>query len=162
MTVEQQYLYWLQDGVDPSHSFGLLIEKLYSIAYEWSVPIDENLEWLGIDLRERFMKECDIYDMSGMAIVLVHPCSIIEVLCGLAWDIELDILGRPDRGHNTPLRFFDLLEFLKLDLQFDDNFSSEFVEKTIKERLTGQFFEKSYIFFFQNFIYERYFLSKKR
>ena len=162
MTVEQQYLYWLQEGIDPSRSYGLLIEKLYSIAYEWSIPIDENLEWLGIDLRERFMKECDIYDMSGMAIVLVHPCSIIEVLCGLAWDIDYSVLGHTNRGCNSALRFFDLLEFLELDLQFDENFSEKFVEKIVNEKLTGQFFEKSYVFYFQNFIYERYFLSKNR
>lgn len=156
MTVERQYLLWLQDMVDPSHSFGLLIESLYSMAYEWDIKIDENLEWLGMGLREQFMKECDVCDMSGMAIVLVHPCSIIEVLCSIAQDIELFVLGYADAGRNTALRWYDILAFLELSFQFDECFDREFVEEKMKN-LTKKMKKRGFTFSFHEFIYDQYF-----
>lgn len=157
MTLERHYISWLQDMVDPSHSFGLLIDYLYSVAYEWNEKIDENLDWLGRDLREQFMKERDICDMSGMAIVLVHPCSIIEVLCAVAQDIEYSVLGYSDCGHNIALRWFDIIEYLGLDLYFDECFEEEAVKKIVDEELCGNFFRIGFMFSFQKFMYEKYF-----
>ena len=160
MTVEHQYILWLQQMIDPSRSFGLLTWKLYSMAYEWNMPIDENLEWLGINLRERFMKECDIYDMSGMAIVLTHHCSIVEVLCGIAWDVSDRIFSLVDNHSITALCYYDLITYLELDMQFDENFDAIYVEKAIRKNFYNNFFGKSRMFLFQNFIYEKYFLNE--
>lgn len=161
MTVEEQYLQWIQSMIDPSHSFRRLIDYLYSVAYEWSVLIDENLEWSGVDLRKQFMKECDIHDVSSVASLLVRPCSILELLCGVAQDIELDLRDSVSGVCCISIRFLDILMYLKLDMQFDENFEPELVKKKLKVFLCKKSREKGYYAQFQEFFYERYFRPLK-
>jgi len=161
MTIEERYLQWIQSMIDPSHSFKKLIDYLYSVAYEWSVLIDENLEWMGVDLRKQFMKECDIRDVSSVASLLVRPCSILELLCGVAQDIELDLRDSASGVSCISIRFLDILTYLRLDMQFDENFDPELVKKELKVFLSKKTREKGYYAQFQEFFYEKYFRPLK-
>ncbi len=161
MTVEEQYLDWMQSMIDPSHSFKKLINSLYSIAYEWVIRIDENLEWLGVGLRKQFMKECDIRDVSSVASLLVRPCSILELLCGVAQDFEFSIRDSASSTCCIALKFFDILTYLGLDDQYDENYEHELVKRQLKVFLSKKSKEKGYYSQFQEFFYEKYFRPLK-
>ena len=143
------YLAWLAGIVAPDNSdieygyYQKVLEYLYIRSFNSKVDLDRNRASDGIDLRELYEYETGFdCDKSG-------PCSILEVLIGLAKTCEEDIMHDPDYGDRTYLWFWDIMQNLGLteydDYMYDLDEVSEIVDQFInrtygRDGLGGPFY----------------------
>jgi hypothetical protein len=119
--LDELYLTWLYGQVgsvklkNPSRTYWFLARQLYKKEFVWFVPNDDNRVEDGRDLRHEFLNECEIswVDPEWMSL----PCSIFELLLGLARRLSFEAEGEPRHW------FWHLLENLDLR-QFNDRMYS--------------------------------------
>lgn len=97
-------------------SYNQLFEYLYSVEFYWSIPMDRNRALDGIDLRYKYGCSNDILD---------EPCSVLEMLIGLAARMENQFMTNYDEGDRTGQWFWMMLTNLGLNRLDDDNFDEE-------------------------------------
>lgn len=127
------YFVWLAESVclDKDPYFGQAYWELASLLYDTPFfsdqPMDQNREADGIRLRETWMdlmmSEADergqSYDIAPES--LDGPCTVLELLVGLATRLEDDVMQNDAYGNRTPVWFWAMV--LNLDLaRFDDRF----------------------------------------
>lgn len=102
-------------------SYTLLFEYLYSRDFYWAndMPLDRNRAIDGIELREKYGCSNDILD---------EPCSVLEMIIGLALRIENQIMTDYDSGDRTSQWFWIMITNLGLYSYDDDNFNEEEVK----------------------------------
>lgn len=113
------YFSWLCshviDDVSTSGYFNLL-NYLFARDFYSKIDYDSNRAEDGLDLRIQFEDEEQlIFDDTFMN----KPCSILEMLVGLALRIENHIMWDPEQGDRTHVWFWDMIANLGLDI-FDD------------------------------------------
>lgn len=97
----------------------ILFDILYSTEFTWIVPFDENRAEEGINLRFIFQQSRGVeYDEDSM--MDGYPCSVLEMLIGLARSMEDTILYDPELGDRIDVWFWLMLRNLGLDF-FSDN-----------------------------------------
>lgn len=100
-------------------NYTVLLDILYRIDFRWSVHNDDNRISDGISLRYNYQADCDI-SFEELDELLLVPCSVIEVICGLA--IRMDSIMRDPEGAHVDRWFWELVGNLGL-LEFtDDNY----------------------------------------
>lgn len=119
------YFRWLANklGVtenDIGMSYWVLLSYLHVKVFRWSVPNDENRVIDGVNLREDFKRDTD-FDEDDYK-YLNRPCSILEMLVGLAKHIEDSILYDGYTDH-IPVLFWDWIENLGLKEYHDIDIS---------------------------------------
>lgn len=97
-------------------SYHQLFEYLYSVEFYWTIPMDRNRALDGIDLRDKYGCSNDILD---------EPCSVLEMLIGLAARMENQFMTNYDEGDRTGQWFWMMLTNLGLNRLDDDNFDEE-------------------------------------
>lgn len=97
-------------------SYNQLFEYLYSVEFYWTIPMDRNRALDGIDLRDKYGCSNDILD---------EPCSVLEMLIGLAARMENQFMTNYDEGDRTGQWFWMMLTNLGLNRLDDDNFDEE-------------------------------------
>jgi len=117
------------------------------VDFYWSVPNDGNRIEDGLKLRELFMQRHDFF-------VLDFPCSVLEVLIGLALRME-DNLADPSKGDRTAEWFWEMIANLGLDQFHDQNYQEAggdtnvgyilrtFMDRTYTRRGEGSLFPSS-------------------
>lgn len=85
------YFEWLVrkigGNVPPYNKYIDVLWQLHSIDYRYSIPNDVNRISDGLKLRDLYIYERGVQDFGSW------PCSVFEVLCGLARRISEDVLG---------------------------------------------------------------------
>ena len=77
------------------------------------------------------MDENNISKFKGDASIDETPCSVLEMMIGLALRCEIEIMGEP--GKDTTYKWFWLMvENLDLMRCSDDNFSGDYVKQQVK------------------------------
>ena len=80
----------------PEHRyFGVLLRDLFETPFEWVLPMDENREIDGFDLRREYLFDQGI-DISN---TWTDKVSVLEVLIALSRRIEIEIMGEPGNDH---------------------------------------------------------------
>ena len=104
-----QYFDWLCELINLREGvYDSLIFELYSIDFEWILPLDSDREYDGMVLRESF------YDTRIVKHQLKNkPCSVLEVLIALAQRFDF-ILDDEDRGDRTRIWFWEMIDNLGL------------------------------------------------
>ena len=97
-------------------SYNQLFEYLYSVEFYWTIQMDRNRALDGIDLRDKYGCSNDILD---------EPCSVLEMLIGLAARMENQFMTNYDKGDRTGQWFWMMLTNLGLNRLDDDNFDEE-------------------------------------
>lgn len=132
------YYQWLLEKVDghlePYYNYSLLLNKLHSIEYTWSIEHDSNRATDGMILRRIYMDENNIPDIFYSE----TPCSVLEMMIGLAVRCEIEIMGVSGED-NTAKWFWIMVENLDLLRCTDENFNGEYVEQQVRI-----FLERSY------------------
>lgn len=111
--IRAEYFQWLCGLVmvdEPDHSYWILAKALHNTAFYWSIRCDENRAFDGMKLRDIFAEEhsyCGFETLSG-------PCSVFELLIGLALRIE-STLTDPENGDRTVNWFWEMIENLGLE-----------------------------------------------
>lgn len=88
----QSFVGSLEDR-NPEHSYWQLAEMLYKTPFTWVILDDANRAEDGKELRELFIKECDIQDIEINWLQL--ECSVLEMMIGLAARCSFESLGTP-------------------------------------------------------------------
>ena len=125
------YYQWLLEKVDghlePYYNYSLLLNKLHSIEYTWSIEHDSNRATDGMILRRIYMDENNIPDIFYSE----APCSVLEMMIGLAVRCEIEIMGVSGED-NTAKWFWIMVENLDLMRCTDENFNGEYVEQQVR------------------------------
>jgi hypothetical protein len=112
------YFEYLLSMIDPDGQFEYLklLDILYRIDFRWSIHNDDNRISDAYELRYNYQRDQQVDERSAKELMLV-PCSIIEVICGLAIHMD-EILRDPERSH-VDRWFWELIGNLGL-LDFTD------------------------------------------
>lgn len=110
--------------------YNRLFEYLYSRDFYWDIPLDKNRALDGIDLRYKYGCSNDILD---------EPCSVLEMLIGLAVRIEEQLMTSFDEGDRTGQWFWTMLTNLGLNRLDDDNFNEETAEWFVDRFLNREY-----------------------
>ena len=111
------YLEALVCNGDVVDRHSILLDTLYRIDFRWSVHNDDNRISDAIELRYNYQADCEVTDDELEELLLI-PCSIIEVICGLAIRMD-EIMRDPDGGAHIDRWFWELISNLGM-LEFTD------------------------------------------
>lgn len=131
-----EYFEWMYQLVtNSSMSYRKLLFRLYKIDFTYILPMDENREKDGINLRYRFAYE-KAYEDEIVAVYLDNrPCSVLEMMIALAIRCEDNIMANPEFGDRTGQWFWIMIKNLGLEAMTDFNFSKNRVDSAISNFL---------------------------
>lgn len=127
--MKSTYFRWLLGLVDNyfGGNYQKLLWKLFETEFKWELEYDGNRAADGINLRRIFCQEVgldvDIFT-SGIGNGrdnewFFRPCSVLEMMVGLAKRAEDYIMHDPEYGDRTSVWFWEMMANLGLD-NFDD------------------------------------------
>lgn len=128
--ISNEYFTWLSNliNINQSHdSYFLLAKILHAREYKWFVPNDDNRAEDGKKLREEFADESR-YDITR--VLNHHPCSMLEMLIGVARRIE-DFMYDASEGDRTERWFWEILGNVGLDRYTDSKYADPYSRETI-------------------------------
>lgn len=105
------YLESIVCNADLMDQYSILLDILYRIDFRWSIHNDDNRISDGISLRYNYQEDCEV-PMTELEELLNVPCSIIEVICGLA--IRMDDIMKDPKGAHVDKWFWELIGNLGL------------------------------------------------
>lgn len=125
--MDNGYFKWLIKMAGNRLSFTKLLDRLFNLEFIWDprIETDANRADDGLGLRLLYCAENrKLYEGPNT------PCSVLEMLLGLSYRIEIDITGEP--GEDDFNRWFwVMIHNLKLDGMTNDNFDEHFVDNAI-------------------------------
>lgn len=110
-----------------SDMYSIVLYKLYSTKFVYTLRMDENRYIDGINLRGRFLKEIDSSDISLVINYLPRElnggCSMLEMMAALSIKCEEEIMSDEKIGDRTSMWFFSMLRNTGL-YKYTDNYIS--------------------------------------
>lgn len=109
----------------------ILAKTLHDIEYYWLIPNDDNRANDGIKLREVWLSTIknEAEDLGVGTYIpldaLSGPCTMLEMMVGLASRIESDIMQRDDEGNRTWIWFWHMVSNLLGGENFWDGWYSD-------------------------------------
>lgn len=122
----------------PARNYGVLLRFMYNMEFEYIIPLDENRAYDGLNLRYLFSTEAP-YNYNDILNALDEPCSILEMIIGLAHRIETDITCEPDGIDRTSEWFWQMISSLGLEDMTDSNFNSDKVIDILRRFLNRRY-----------------------
>lgn len=144
-TVKKDYFDWLKSIVGAEAEYSFLWWKLHNTDFIWLIDRDENRAEDGKYLRYIFtVSAYDRVDFNPEEVdeYLSGPCSVMELLVGLARRMEHDIMENDDLGDRTGVWFHEMITNLGLD-KYDDKHYSETKVSDIIHRFMGRKYGKT-------------------
>lgn len=99
-TLDNLYLEWIYTNFvgavsnrNPRSSYWELSKQLYETPFTWVIPDDRNRAERGKELRQEFIRDCDIDDIEINWLQI--DCSVLEMLVSLACKASFESLGEP-------------------------------------------------------------------
>lgn len=141
--IRKEYLEWLCHQVGAGREWHLLWYKLHSMAFVWTIEMDENRAADGQNLRYLYSLEAEFDGISGVEIdeYLAGPCSVMEFLVGLARRIEDDIMYDVDEENRTSEWFWTMIRNLGLDFYDDFHYDDVAVEGIVNRFMSRNYDE---------------------
>ena len=132
-----KYFDFLCDVVGRTYEYSLLLEHLHGIEFYSLVPHDDNRGADGRHLRELYLDEMG--PQHGVSsYVFEGPCTVLEMLIGVAQRLELDLEGgRFER--DLAECFWLLIDNLGLDWSDNTDFNEEEVDICIENLLERRY-----------------------
>lgn len=117
-----------------------LFEMLHNLEFYWSIDRDDNRAGDGEELRDNYNIPLDISceDENLVEEFMNRPCSVFEMLIGLAIRVDEEYLGDPADPH--PEDFFrEMIKNLGLDGYTDRRFDAGSVKRRVSMWLDRRF-----------------------
>lgn len=128
--MKERYFHWLLkfigNGFCRKNSYFELLKYLFNTEYYWSVPMDENRASDGVELRHRFVVECN-EDQEASYVYLSGPPRVLEVLVALSIKMEYIARGSIELSKSGQW-FWGMIKNLDIFDCYDGNFDEEKVE----------------------------------
>lgn len=136
--VNSKYFDWLFDMVcrnryPAQNSFRKLLMHLHDIDFRYMIANDQNRASDGVRLRYRFALYLG-YDDDPKEItnLLSGPCSVLEMMVGLAVRCEEDIMDDASKGNRTGQWFWEMIVSLGLGSMDDRRYDERVVDDVIE------------------------------
>ena len=139
------YFEWLcgliyDNKLSESYSCKKLLYHLHDIEFTYMLPRDRNRAEDGIELRYRFVVSEEYQDMcDDILYELSGPCSVLEMMIGLAIRCEDQFMDDPSIGDRTSQWFWGMVVNLGLGSIFDFRYDRRFVEDVIAKFLRREY-----------------------
>lgn len=142
-----RYFEWLCSFVVTSKytkrlSYRRILSLLHSIDFTYTIELDGNRAADGVMLRYRFGDEFDIKEHIIREFLDDHPCSVLEMMIGLALRCEETIMDNPNLGNRTGLWFWNMIVNMGLGSMTDSKFDRGEATHRI-ERMINRDYESS-------------------
>lgn len=126
------YFQWLLEKIEcpTAYNHSLLLKDLHHFRFESVIERDENRALDGVDLRYQYIDEENLPDDNGVSDM---PCSVLEMMIGMAERFTYDVIGRSFAG--TEFWFWKMIDNLGLTCATDDNYSYAYVEQKVETML---------------------------
>ena len=139
--INDEYFEWLCEIVDIGRfakqvSYRKLLIHLHNIEFTWFIPNDDNRADDGIQLRRRFAL---LRDDISIQRYLRGPCSVLEMMVGLALRCEEWIMDDAQLGDRTGQWFWGMVKNLGLSSMRDSKFDREYVDDVIARFLNREY-----------------------
>lgn len=118
-----EYFEWLTrplQQIKSEQKYDLLLRRLHTIDFLWSVPNDDNRGLDGVQLREDFIDKSNL-DIYCWSLLLNRPCTVLEMLIALSIRIE-DIMDDMGESSNPDGWFWEMIQNLGLLYYTDEYF----------------------------------------
>ena len=143
--VREEYFRWLYNLVSENRyadtiSYRKLLRHLHDIEFTYSIRRDKNRAEDGMSLRYRFAMHC--YGDAAIDYVLDildGPCSVLEMMVGLAVRCEKWIMDDPRFGDRTGQWFWNMITNLGLGSVKDERYDARVVDIAIKRLLNREY-----------------------
>lgn len=125
------YFEWMYDLVCLDQEHVKLLSYLDSIDFTYILPMDENREIDGEDLRQRFALEQGISYDDIPRLVRDGACSVLEMMVALALRCEESIMHDVEKGNRTYIWFWQMIQSLNIDMSdwfFDEDVAAEHID----------------------------------
>lgn len=137
----KEYFLWLYDIAMKNRSnYKELCWYLFDTVFYFSNPYDSNRASDGIDLRYRFSDERGYSQNQIEATIDNQPCSMLEMMVGLALRCDETIMQDARHAGRTNTWFWNMLKSLHLDKMTDENFNIEYCHNVL-QRLFNKDYE---------------------
>ena len=135
-----EYYNWLLDlvcGDRPERElYSQLLMRLHQHEFIWFMMMDENRASDGVNLRRRFATVMGYEDVIGY---LDEPCSVLEMMIGLAVRCEEWLMDNPHKGNRTAQWFWTMIRNMQLSRMTDAIFNLAYVDMCINRMLERQY-----------------------
>ena len=138
-----KYFNWMcnvvcEKGSSKKVIYSKLLHYLNLKDFVYIIPMDENREADGLDLRYRFGYECGVDDEEIEEYLNGRNCSILEMMVALSIKCE-EIMEDPDIGDRRPKWFWDMIENLELSYMTDSRFDEDYIDEVIERLLNREY-----------------------
>lgn len=139
LDIYHEYFEWLcnfvvDDEYSNTLSYRKLLEQLYheKFEYSWDPSLnDENRASDGTDLRLEFSNESSYIYEGYVSEAIYMPCTMLEMMIGLAKRIENQIMSDYSYGDRTGQWFWSMIASLQLGNMDDSNYNPVYVRKRL-------------------------------
>lgn len=145
-SIRNEYFMWLYKFVNGDSmfdiSYGELLTFLHNIEFKYNDYLfyrDRDREITGKMLRYRFGDEVGYSESDISTYLDIYPCSVLEMMVGLAIDIEEKIMQNDAYGSRTQDWFWMMITNLNLIEQTDVNFDEQYSLRCISLFLNRQY-----------------------
>lgn len=141
---ELMYFNWMCHLLDngrrySSVVYSRLLRYLHEIPFQYSIPMDENREVDGFELRYRFARENNLNDIEIAHYLDRRPCSMLEMMVALAIRMEEHIMEDLDIGDRTGEWFWEMIVSLGLESMTNSRYDADYVAFALE-----RFFNRRY------------------
>lgn len=149
--MKKLYFEWMLDKVcskKQKDQYRSLFEELDNIEFRYTIPLDENLEDHGLDLRYRFGYETGEEQTRVAYYIDEKPCSVLEMLVALC--IRMDDITYDE---DPSLWFWHIMHCMHLNNQTEYYFDADYVHVRVNILLNRTFNEidgDGGLFYFDN------------
>lgn len=124
--------HFILDHKHGGSSWSKLLCYLFEETFSYSIEMDANRADDGTDLRYRFAYEQGLESTDIFYYLDNRPCSVLEMMVGLAVRVEEHIMSDSDFGDRTSEWFWSMISSLGLDGMDDRHFNGVIVKNTIR------------------------------
>lgn len=114
-------------------SYRKLLYFLHDTEFVYIIERDSNRAVEGVDLRNRFGREVGYSSEDIEKYLGDRPCSVLEMIIALAFEIEICVMDDPLHGDRTGQWFWNMIVNLGLggmsDSRFDERYADEVIVK---------------------------------
>lgn len=122
------------------HQYSKLLEFLHSVDFTYILDRDGNRYEDGIDMRYRFGKTINEASQRVVALELdTKPCSMLEMMIGLACRCEEQIMSNASYGNRTGQWFWDMVDSLGLSWATDNKFNAARCKRIVDRFLNREY-----------------------
>ena len=110
-TIEKEYYKYLVSFIDGGKykRYSRLLDYLYHTDYIWEYEMDENRAGDGLEFRNYFEMDFHVTDVR-----ISGPCSMLEMMVGLAYRMERELMDDVAYGDRTSQWFWMMINSLGL------------------------------------------------